>query len=106
MPRWSTSTPEITSRYPRNHSPDGWFRWRHNHKGRHPMRTLAILLGGAAMLAACSTTPPPPPLPPPAVVDLTNPLLAPGFLSVATSANQWEILASQLAQQASANVAV
>jgi len=70
------------------------------------MRTLAILLGGAAVLAACSTPPPPPPPPPAVVVDLTNPLFAPGFLSMATSANQWEIVSSQLAQQASANLAV
>jgi putative membrane protein len=71
------------------------------------MRTLAILLGGAAVLAACSTTPPPPPpAPPAAVVDLNNPLLAPGFLAQAGSANQFEIQSSQLALQASSNQAV
>jgi putative membrane protein len=63
------------------------------------MRKLAILLGGALALAACETTPPPPP-------DLTNPLLAPGFLAQASSANQFEIQSSQLALQASQNPAV
>jgi putative membrane protein len=67
------------------------------------MRKLAILFGGAALLAACQTTPPPAPPPP---VDLNNPLMAPGFLAQAGSANQWEIEASQLALQASSNVAV
>jgi len=67
------------------------------------MRKLAILFGSAALLAACQTTPPPAPPPP---VDLTNPLMAPGFLAQAGSANQWEIEASQLALQASSNVAV
>lgn len=66
------------------------------------MRKLAILLGGALVLAACSTTPPPPPAPP----DLNNVLLAPGFLAHAGSANQYEIQASQLALQASANAGV
>src|SRR5690242_10434538 len=63
------------------------------------MRKLAILLGAALALSACETTPPPPP-------DLTNPLLAPGFLAQASSANQFEILSSQLALQASQNAAV
>jgi putative membrane protein len=63
------------------------------------MRTLAILLGGALALAACSTTPPPPP-------DLNNPMLAPGFLAQASSANQFEIQSSQLALQASQNPAI
>jgi putative membrane protein len=67
------------------------------------MRKLAILFGGAALLAACQTTPPPAPPPP---VDLNNPLMAPGFLAQAGSANQWEIVSSQLALQASSNVAV
>lgn len=68
------------------------------------MRKLAILFGGAALLAACQTTPPPPPPPPP--VDLNNPLMAPGFLAQAGSANEWEIESSQLALQASTNAAV
>ena len=66
------------------------------------MRKLAILLGPAIALAACSTNPPPPPAP----VDLNNVLLAPGFLAHAGSANQYEIEASQLALQASANPGV
>ena len=69
------------------------------------MRKLAILLGGAALLAACETKPSPePPAPPP--VDLNNLLLAPGFLTHAVSANQFEIQSSQLALQASQNPAV
>jgi len=68
------------------------------------MRKLAIMLGGTLVLGACSTTPPPPPPPPP--VDLTNPLMAPGFLAQVGSANQFEIQSSQLALQASANPAV
>jgi len=66
------------------------------------MRKLAILLGSALVLAACSTTPAPPPPPP----DINNVLLAPGFLAHAGSANQFEIQASQLALQASANPGV
>jgi putative membrane protein len=66
------------------------------------MSKLAILFGGAALLAACQSTPPAPPPP----VDLNNPLMAPGFLAQAGSANQWEIVSSQLALQASSNVAV
>ena len=66
------------------------------------MGKLAILLGGAIALAACSTNPPPPPAP----IDLNNVLLAPGFLAHAGSANQYEIQASQLALQASANPGV
>ena len=70
-------------------------------------RKLAILLGGAMVLAACATNPPPPPPAPPApMVDPNNPLFAPGFLSQAGSANQWEIASSQLALQASQNAAV
>ena len=63
------------------------------------MRKLGFLIGGALALAACQTTPPPPP-------DLNNPLLAPGFLAQASSANQFEIQSSQLALQASQNPAV
>jgi len=63
------------------------------------MRKLGILIGCALALSACQTTPPPPP-------DLNNPLLAPGFLAQASSANQFEIQSSQLALQASQNMAV
>lgn len=62
------------------------------------MRKLAILIGAAPALAACARTSPP--------VDLNNPLLAPGFLSQAASGDQFEIQSSQLALQASQNVAV
>jgi putative membrane protein len=62
------------------------------------MRKLGILLG-ALTLAACAHTPPPP-------VDLNNPLLGPGFLAQAGSANEFEIESSQLALQASQNAGV
>jgi putative membrane protein len=67
------------------------------------MTKLGILFGGTALLAACQSAPPPPPAPP---VDINNPLMAPGFLAQAGSANQWEIESSQLALQASTNPAV
>ncbi|MFL6752652.1 MAG: DUF4142 domain-containing protein [Sphingomicrobium sp.] len=68
------------------------------------MRKLAIVLGGAMVLAACARTAgPAAPLPP---VDLTNPLLAPGFMAQAASGDQFEIQSSQLALQASQNAAV
>lgn len=70
------------------------------------MRKLAIVLGGAALLAACQTNPPPPPMEPAAVVDPNNPLFAPGFLALAGSGDQFEIQASQMALQMSANPAV
>jgi putative membrane protein len=65
------------------------------------MRKLAILLGGALALAACSTTPRPA-----AVVDVNNPLLAPGYMAQAASADQAEIQSGQLALQASQNPGV
>src|ERR1700740_443241 len=64
------------------------------------MRKLGILLGGGLAVAACAQKPPPRP------VDLNNPLLAPGFLAQAGSANEFEIESSQLALQASQNAAV
>jgi putative membrane protein len=67
------------------------------------MKKLAILLGGAVVLAACQTAAPPPPPPP---VDLSNPLMAPGFLAQAGSGSQFEIQSSQLALQVSQNAAV
>ena len=69
------------------------------------MKKLAILFGGALVLAACQTTPPPPP-PPPAPVDLNNPLMAPDSWRRPASGDQFEIQSSQLALQASQNVAV
>ena len=65
------------------------------------MRKLGILLGGALALAACSSTPRPV-----SPADLTNPLLAPGYLSMAASSDQFEIQSGQLAQTASQNPAV
>jgi len=65
------------------------------------MRNLAILLGGAIALAACSTTPRPV-----APVDMNNPLMAPGFMAQAASANEYEIESAQLALQMSQNPGV
>lgn len=65
------------------------------------MRKLAILLGGALALAACTTT-----APPPTQADLSNPLIAPGYLAQAASSDQFEIQSGQLALQASQNPAV
>jgi putative membrane protein len=66
------------------------------------MRKLGILLGGALALTACSTTPSAPPAP----ADLSNPLMAPGYLAQAGSSDQFEIQSGQLALQASQNPAV
>jgi len=65
------------------------------------MRKLGILLAGALALAACSTTPHPP-----TAAELANPLIAPGYLSMAGSGDQFEIQSGQLAMQASQNPAV
>jgi putative membrane protein len=66
------------------------------------MRKLAILLGGAVALTACSTSAPPPPAPPPpAAADMSNPLMAPGYLAMAASSDQFEIQSGQMAQQMS-----
>lgn len=68
------------------------------------MRKLAIVFCGAAFLAACQSTPPPPP--PPPAPDLSNALLAPGYVAQAGSSDQFEIQSGQLALQASQNPAV
>lgn len=68
------------------------------------MNKLAILFGGTALLAACQSAPPPAPPAPP--VDINNPLMAPGYLSQAGSADQFEIQSGQLALQASQNPGV
>lgn len=68
------------------------------------MRKLAILFGGAALLAGCHTAAPPPP--PPVAVDLSNPLMAPGYLAQAGSGDQFEIQSGQLALQVSQNPSV
>jgi putative membrane protein len=68
------------------------------------MRNLAIMLGGAIALAGCSSSTPPPA--PPPVVDMTNPLMAPGYMAMASSGDQFEIASGQLAQQMSQNPAV
>lgn len=62
------------------------------------MRTLALMLGGALALAACSSSPRP--MTP---ADLSNPLLAPGYMSMAASSDQFEIQSGQLALQMSQN---
>ena len=67
------------------------------------MKKLAILFGGTALLAACQSAPPPAPPPP---VDINNPLMAPGYMAQAGSADQFEIQSGQLALQASQNPAI
>jgi len=65
------------------------------------MRKLGILLGGALALAACSSN-----SRPAAVVDVNNPLMAPGYVAQAASSDQFEIQSGQLALQASQNPSV
>jgi putative membrane protein len=64
------------------------------------MRKLAIMLGGAIALASCATGPRYTP------ADMNNPLLAPGFVAQAASANQFEIQSAQLALSSSQNAGV
>ncbi len=64
------------------------------------MRKLAILVGGAIALAGCATGPRYTP------ADMNNPLLAPGFVAQASSANQFEIQSAQMALSASQNPGV
>lgn len=64
------------------------------------MRKLAIMLGGAIALASCATGPHY------TAADMNNPLLAPGFVAQAASANQFEIQSAQLALSASQNAGV
>lgn len=65
------------------------------------MRSLVILLGGVLALSACSSNPPAAP-----VVDVNNPLMAPGYVAQAASSDQFEIQSGQLALSASRNPAV
>jgi putative membrane protein len=69
------------------------------------MRKIAIILGGAALLAACSGNRAAEPVAAVAV-DPNNPLMAPGYLAMAGSSDQFEIQSSQLALQVSQNPAV
>lgn len=70
------------------------------------MRKLAITLGGALVLAACSSNPPPPPVAAAPAPDPNNPLMAPGYVAMAGSSDQFEIQSAQLALQMSQNQAV
>lgn len=69
------------------------------------MRKLAIMLGGAALLAACSTTPRTEPVAAVAV-DPNNPLMAPGYLAMAASGDQFEIQSGQMAHPRAQSPAV
>ena len=66
------------------------------------MRKLAIILASAAALGACSSNQAAEPAPV-AAVDPNNPLMAPGYLAMAGSSDQFEIQSGQLAQQMSQN---
>jgi putative membrane protein len=68
------------------------------------MKRLAIALAGAAVLGACQ--PKAAPVAPAAMVDPNNPLMAPGYMAMAGSSDQFEIQSSQLAHQAAQNPAV
>ena len=70
------------------------------------MRKVAIMLAGAALLAGCSNNRAAEPGPAAAAVDPNNPLMAPGYLAMAGSSDQFEIQSSQLALQVSQNPAV
>ena len=71
------------------------------------MRTLAILLGSAVALAGCATRPAADaPVAAAAVVDPNNPLMAPGYMAMAASSDQFEIQSSQLAHQRAQSPAV
>lgn len=64
------------------------------------MRKLGLLFGGMLALGACAQRTPPPP------IDMSNPLMAPGYMAQAASADQFEIQSGQLALQASQNAGV
>ncbi|HEY8593423.1 MAG TPA: DUF4142 domain-containing protein [Sphingomicrobium sp.] len=65
------------------------------------MKKFAMLVGGALALAACSTTPQTA-----APVDLTNPMMAPGYLAMAASSDMFEMQSAQLAHQMTQNPAI
>jgi putative membrane protein len=69
------------------------------------MRKVAIMLAGA-LLAGCSNNRAAEPGPAVSAVDPNNPLMAPGYLAMAGSSDQFEIQSSQLALQVSQNPAV
>jgi putative membrane protein len=68
------------------------------------MKKLAIMLAGATILAACQ--PNRAAVTPVAVADPSNPLMAPGYMAMAGSSDQFEIQSGQLAHQAAQNPAV
>ena len=71
------------------------------------MRSLSLILVSSCALAACATnTAPMNEAPPVVAADPNNPLLAPGYMAMAASSDQFEIQSSQLALQASQNPAV
>lgn len=69
------------------------------------MKKLALLCVGAALLGACSTNQPVP-VAPVVAVDPNNPLMAPGYLAMAASSDQFEIQSGQLAHSRAQNPAV
>ncbi|MCW3796621.1 DUF4142 domain-containing protein [Sphingomonas sp. BN140010] len=72
------------------------------------MRALAVLLAASCALAACSTNSATEDTAPAGAMaaDPNNPLMAPGYVAMSASSDQFEIQSSQLALQASQNQAV
>ncbi|MFC7538047.1 DUF4142 domain-containing protein [Sphingomonas sp. GCM10030256] len=73
------------------------------------MRGFSLILAGSCALAACASNPAPvdtaAPVAPMAA-DPNNPMMAPGYMAMAASSDQFEIQSSQLALQASQNPAI
>ena len=72
------------------------------------MRALALVLASSCALAACAsnTGMTDNAAPSAMMADPNNPLMAPGYMAMAASSDQFEIQSSQLALQASTNPAV
>jgi len=69
------------------------------------MKALLAAAGAALLIAGCASTEPPP-SPPSAVAANGMPIMAPGYLAMASSADMFEIQSGQLAMQRSANPSV
>lgn len=70
------------------------------------MRQLAICLAAAALVAGCASRSEPSVEAAAVAVDPNNPLMAPGYMAMAASSDQFEIQSSQMALQMSQNPAI